>query len=238
MRQKRILGSFVFVCGVWSLGCQPPELGVEGWVEAQRASAESVCGCASALGSSVGSCLEDFDATEYEDTTYQCVLEALAADPGTIDHVDCLAESYWKLDECASESTCDEDRLPRCIDQHEVRIARCPQPSPIALDAQERCLDRARIAEDPVDRYLAAVTELHDRSFAWSECVRASFEPNAIHTRDHAVCVVPPIDDYNDCIESGAPSEACQPLLAPMVSCPPLHPSLVDWLAHCDMQHP
>lgn len=249
MRQKQILGSFVFVCGVWSLGCQPPELGVEGWVEAQRASAESVCGCASALGSSVSDCLDDLDAARLEDArgAYDCLYEGLAVDPDAEATFDCEAASLWTLDACASESSCGEDRLERCLDEHAVRLSRCPGISTMFAEVSNLCFDRLAIAREPARRLYEALGRMrypagtydvstgisHRIAPAWRDCVLPYLELYEAQIRDHAVCAVPHYDAYNECVEDSN-RDACAPLLEPVAACTPLDPALQTLVDTCD----
>ena len=237
MNQKKIVGSFVMVWLVWGVGCKPPEGGVEGWVEAQRASAESVCACSSTLGRSVESCLNEFDTAAFEDASvvYDCLYEGLNADPDAEAAFDCAASSTWKLDECASESSCEEDRLGRCLDQHQVRMARCPGVSSVFTEVNNLCITRLEVDRDPVNRLLSALMSQGIRSYAWRECALEGLEPNLIHIRPYAVCFVPYYERYRECESEGG--DACERHLIPTASCPSLPPSIVDWLAFCDERH-
>lgn len=220
-----------FVVG--SVGCKPA-LGVEGWVDGQRAAAESVCGCASALGRSVDACLDSFDTAEIEDAqrAYGCIYDALSLDPEAEDTIDCIATSFWKLDECASSSSCEEDRVERCLDQHDVRIARCPAAPPVFSVSLDLCQRRLGVEQAPARRYVDAVATREGRASSWRDCMLESFVPNESHIVGHAVCAVPHIERYNECDRAGR--EGCESLLTPSYGCPSLPQPLLDWQTFCN----
>ncbi|MEZ4247627.1 MAG: hypothetical protein R3B99_05245 [Polyangiales bacterium] len=227
----------VFLSCVWALavGCKSEPLGVEGWAEAQRAAAESVCGCASALGRSVESCFEDYDTSEYGES-YVCVEEGLAVEPEAIAHIDCVAESFWKLDRCTSSDSCEEDKVERCIDQHEVRVLRCPSGFAVFGYAQQLCIDRIVIRANAVTRYVDAVQlQFGTRTRLpadWRTCVQTGFRGErgrSSRLRDRrAPC--PHIDRYNECVRTG---DDCQRLLTPTSRARAMPQELLDWQATC-----
>ena len=80
-------------------------------------------------------------------------------------------------------------------------------------------------------RYLDAVVRQHGYSADWRTCVRPVFEEYEFYVRDPAVCAVPHIDRYNECVRTG--DGDCERLLTPTFSCPSLPQELLDWQATC-----
>ncbi|MCB9625493.1 MAG: hypothetical protein H6723_19415, partial [Sandaracinus sp.] len=166
---------------------------------------------------------------------YACYEEALSADPSAADAVDCNAESFWKLDRCASSSTCEEGKTERCIDEHRVRLTRCPGASNAFVEVRDLCIERIVIGADPATRYVDAVQRQFGHSYAWRDCMLQMFEVNEAFVRDHAVCAVPHIERFNTCESTGEPS--CQHLLTPSYACPPMPQELLDWQVLCNERH-
>lgn len=230
--QQLVLVSVCSWIVVGSVGCRPA-VGVEGWVDGQRSAAESVCGCASTLGQSVETCLDNFDTAAIEEAQrgYDCIYGALELDPEAESTIDCIATSFWELDDCASSSRCEEGRVDRCLDQHEVRIARCPIPTPVFTDALDLCNRQLRVEQAPAQRYVSAVATRDGHSPEWRSCMLESFALNEVHVFGHAVCAVPHIDRYNECGYTSR--EDCASLLTPSYACPPLPQPLLDWQTLC-----
>ncbi len=231
---------FVLACGAF--GCAAPS-GVDGWIESTRGAAESVCGCASAIGHTVSGCLDDIDAPSAEDAAivYDCWGQGIDADPSALSAVDCLADSMRRLDDCASESTSDPAPVQECLDRHQVRQARCPEVSGAFHETADICLERAVLGDTFVYDYAEAYADVYvdyEVGQGWYACVLPGLDEYRTELREHAICVIPYLDRLWECDDTlAAPYTQCDRFLQAIDECPPLRPEFQRYLDGCTEAH-